>query len=212
VTIGDLVFLASVLVVLVLVVRLAVLAACGRRRSLVVTAFALAAYVVCYGVVLLAVSVAMPRRHLGPHVRECFDDWCVAGVGVRTAADSAACRETGGGELWIATIEVSSNAKRVRQRARDASAELEDAAGRRYPSCAGPLPADGGTVRSLTDALGPGEAFRVALPFRVPVAAVPAGIVVSHGTFPGRIIIGADYAFLHQPTLLGVTVAGDGAR
>lgn len=90
---------------------------------------------------------------------------------------------------------------RVRQRARDARAELEDQQGRRHEPCAASLTNGTEPRRSLSDELGPGESFRVFLPFRLPNTVKPAGLVVHHGDFPGIIIIGADGSFLHAPAL-----------
>jgi len=194
---------ASVLVVLVLVVRVAVLAALGRWSRCRGAALVLGGYGGGYLAVLVAVSLVMPRRSFAPGERECFDDWCVAGVAVRPAAAEAPCAAEPGRRVWIATVEVSSDAKRVRQRARDARAVLEDRAGRWYEPCAAPLDA-----HDLTDELGPGEAFTVTVPFRLPEAAAPAGVVVHHGAFPGALIIGDDQSLLHPPTLLGVAGGG----
>jgi len=102
---------------------------------------------------------------------------------------------------WIATIQVSSDAKRVRQRARDARAELEDDQGSRRQPCAPALERGTGPARSLSDELGPGESFQVFLPFRLPADRTPAGLVVHHGDFPGIVIIGADQSLLRRMAL-----------
>jgi hypothetical protein len=61
----------------------------------------------------------------------------------------------------------------------------------------------------LSDELGPGESFRVRLPFRLPEDAQPAGLVVHHGAFPGIVIIADDQSFLHPPALARVAVRDD---
>jgi hypothetical protein len=127
----------------------------------------------------------------------------VAAVEAKIADGStgAPCQEDGGGRNWIATIEVSSDAKRARQRAPDARAELEDRQGRRYQPCAAALGRGIGPARLLSDDLGPGESFYVFLPFRLPGDGSPAGLVVHHGDFPGVAIIGADQSWLHRAAL-----------
>jgi hypothetical protein len=110
------------------------------------------------------------------------------------------------GRTWIATIEVSSDAKRIRQRARDARAELEDRQGRRYQPCAAALPFGTGPARLLSDEVGPGESFRVFLPFRLPGDRTPAGLAVHHGDIPGVVIVGADQSLLHRPALQRLAV------
>jgi len=201
---GALVLLGSVLLVIVALARLAYLAVLGRRRDAGRTARFLGLYVAAYAVVLGVVGLAMPRESRAPGERACFDDWCVAGLRADAAGSgSAPCAAGADTRVWIVSFEVSSDARRVRQRARDARALLEDARGREYEACAGPLGA-----HALTDVLDPGESFVVQLPFRLPGAAAPAGAVISHGAFPGVLLIGDDQSLLHRRRLLGLTVGG----
>jgi hypothetical protein len=80
---------------------------------------------------LVTVALLMPRRTFATGERECFDDWCAAGIGAEPAAAAdSPCAVEAGTRVWIATVEVSSDAKRVRQRAPDARALLEDRGGR----------------------------------------------------------------------------------
>jgi hypothetical protein len=207
-TLFDFLFLAPVLLILVLFARMAVSASRGRTDQVRRFARWLGYYVAAYAVVLIAVALVMPRRFRDPGVRHCFDDWCVAGVSAQ-AADSEAdppCQPQRGSRSWVAVIEVSSVAKRVRQRARDVRVELEDRRRKRYQPCAAPL-ANGAEPRHLlSDELGPGESFRVLLAFRLPGGAEPTGLVVHHGEFPGNVIIGDDQSFLHPPALLKIAV------
>jgi hypothetical protein len=206
--ISTLVFLGSVLFVLALLGRIAVSALRGRQDRLRGTARLLAGYVAGYAALLLAVALMMPRRTLPQGVRECFDDWCVAGVGA-VASGAAPIPGCDGGNVWIGTLEVSSDAKRVRQRAADAAAVLEDLSGRRYRPCAAPTQG-AEAAHGLRDELGPGDAFQVTLAFSLPAGARPAGFVISHGAFPGAIIIGDDQSLAHRPTLLAVVLPGGG--
>jgi hypothetical protein len=203
VTVWDLVFLASVVLELSFLIVLAVHAARRQWSSMRRTAGFAVVYLAVYAVVLVAAALLMPRRYLAPGERRCFDDWCV------TATTCRLMRSAGGTSTWVATVEVSSVAKRVRQRARDAEADLEDTRGRRYPPCAAPLTEGSGPARELTDALSPGESFQVLLPFRLPGDAQPAGLVIHHGAFPGAIIIAEDQAFLHPPALARLEVGSD---
>jgi hypothetical protein len=201
---GTLVMLGSVLLVLVGGVRLAVLGLRGRWDGVRRAARGLALYAACYAGILVTVALLMPRRTLGPRERKCFDDWCAAGVSAEpAAADDAPCAVEAGTRVWTATVEVFSDAKRVRQRALDARALLVDQDGREYAACGAPLGA-----HVLADELGPGEAFQVTTPFRLSSGAVPLGVVISHGAFPGVLIIGDDQSLLHARTLLGVAVQG----
>jgi hypothetical protein len=202
-TLGDVLFLASVLLVVTLCVSIAVSAFQRRRETTSRLGRLLGWFIAFYAMTLICVALVLPRRFYAPGERRCFDDWCVAAIEARIADISTImpCQGDRGGRNWIATIEVSSEAKRIRQRAPDARAELEDQQGRRYQPCATALPRGTGPARLLSDELGPGESFYVSLPFRLPDDKIPAGLVVHHGDIPSVIIVGADQSLLHPPAL-----------
>lgn len=208
-TLSDLLFLASLLFVLVCL--LAILLAAFLLRWPVVRRWSklLAAFVAVYVPALLFTGLLMPRRIYAPGERRCWDDWCATAVRVAPATPSTPlpCIAAPGTRLWVAEIEVSSVAKRVRQRARDAAAELEDEQGARYQTCSAPLAQGGTSPNTLSDSLDPGDSFSVLLPFRLPAKAQPAGIVLHHGAFPGVLIIGDDSSALHRPALQQIVVA-----
>jgi hypothetical protein len=203
-TFPDLFFLASALLVLVLCINIAVSALRGRRDAARRLARLLAGFAALYVVALVSVSLVRPRRFFDAGERRCLDDWCFRTLGA-TVADSSTgldCHPGQRSRTWVAVAEVSSVAKRIRQRARDARAEMEDRHGRRYEPCADARPGGADPSRSLSDELGPGESFRVSLAFRLPENEEPAGLVLHHGDFPGIVIIGSDQSFLHAPALL----------
>jgi hypothetical protein len=202
-TLSDLFFLASVLFVVVSLVRVAVSALRGRWDKTRRVTRMVGCFVAGYAVVLISAALLVPRRFYATGERRCFDDWCVTALGAKATAISTdvPCQSGQGGRTWVTVVEVSSVAGRIRQRARDARAELEDRQGRRYQPCSAPLGNGADPPRFLSDELGPGESFRVFLPFRLPGNAAPAGLVMHHGAFPGVVIIGADQSFLHPPAL-----------
>jgi hypothetical protein len=204
----DLLFLASVLLVLILLVCVAVSALRGRWDTTRRMAKLLGWFVAGYATALIAVALALPRRLYAAGERRCFDDWCVAALGATVANSSTGhpCQADQGSRTWVAVVEVSSVAKRVRQRARDARAELEDREGKRYQPCAAPIVSGTEPRRFLSDELGPDESFRVLLPFLLPANVEPSGLVMHHGDFPGVVIIGADQSFLHRPALQRFTI------
>ncbi|MGO9241146.1 MAG: hypothetical protein ACLQBJ_10080 [Bryobacteraceae bacterium] len=207
-TLSDLFFLASVLMVLILITCIAVAAAQGRKDKARRLARSLGLFVAGYALVLIAVALILPRRFHAPGERRCFDDWCVAALSARAMASSTdqPCQAAPGSRSWVAVVEVSSVAKGARQRARDVGVELEDRGGRRYTPCAAPLLDGIGPRHLLSDELEPGGSFRVLLPFRLPDTAEPAGLVVHHGAFPSNVIIGDDQSFLHPPALLRIAL------
>lgn len=196
---SALVLFGSIVFVLISVVRLMIAGVRGRRDQVRRISRILALYVLGYAVVLVLVGLAMPRRTLAAGDRQCYDDWCVAAI---DAAPGQAQRVEGceGPNLWIVRLQVSSDAKRVRQRAADAAALLEDGTARHYRPCGSPDP--GGA--SLRDELGPGESFNVMLAFALPAGRSPAGVVIRHGYFPGILIIGDDQSLAHRPMLYRV--------
>jgi hypothetical protein len=207
-TLNDLLFLASFLFAAAQAMRIAVAALRGRWDGVRRAGWLLGAFIACYAVVLIGVSLATPRRFYAPGERRCFDDWCVAASEASATEDTAVPETCRGGAAWIATVEVSSVARRVLQRAPDARAEMEDQSGSRYQPCAEPLAREPGGAHRLTDQLGPGDSFPVFLPFRLPAGASPAGLVFHHGEIPGVGIIGEDQSFLHPPAIHRVSTEG----
>jgi len=198
----DLLFIASFFFAVALVVRILALAALRRWDRMRRAARLLGGFVASYAAILIAASLAMPRRVYSPGERRCFDDWCVTAMDLTAAADASLPEACRGGAGWVASVEVSSVAKRVWQRAPDAQAEVEDDRGARYQPC-GALRGS----REMTERLGPGESFRVALPFRLPRNVEPAGLVFHHGQgFPGVAILAEDQSWLHPPALHRVSV------
>jgi hypothetical protein len=185
-TILDLVFLLSALLVLLSAGSMTVYALRRKWASAKRLALGLAVFLGCYAIGLVGVSLASPRRTYQPGERRCYDEWCVAVAGIRG----------GGSGVWVADVEVSSQARRIRQRAPDARAQLEDETGRRYE------PVDLPGSARLTDYLGPGESFHALPSFRLPAGARPAGLILHHGDFPGVVIIGDDSSFLHRRALM----------
>ncbi len=202
-TLTDLLFLASVIFVLVLIVRIALAAILRRWAPVRRLSRLLGLFLAVYGVTLIAVSLLRPRRFYASGERRCFDDWCVTSMGAEPAdgALGEPCPSDEAGRTWIAETEVSSVARGIRQRARDARAELEDRHGRVYQPCHPPIAVAGEPARELSDQLGPGESFRVFLPFRLPAGEIPAGLILHHGDIPGIVGIGADQSLFHRQAL-----------
>lgn len=211
-TLFDLLFLASLLFVLVCLIAILVSAARRRRDGLLRWCKLLGVFLVLHSLALIFTSLALPRRVYAPGERRCWDDWCATAVratGIAPQAPPSAqpCSPAQNARLWYVEIEISSEAKRVSQRAPDARAELEDVQGARYSPCSAPLAQGTVPPHELSDRLNPGDSFSVLLPFTLPANRPPAGVVMHHGSFPGIVIIGDDSAFLHQPALQRLTTS-----
>jgi len=160
-TLADLFFLASVLFVLILCGR--IVASVLRRRGETTRQLGclLGVFVALYAAALIAIARVLPRRFYAPGERRCFDEWCVTALDAEIADGSISvpCQADRGGRIWVATVEVSSVAKRVRQCAPDPRAELEDRHAKRYQPCAAALIRGTGPAHVLSDEVGPGESF-----------------------------------------------------
>jgi len=157
-----------------------------------------------YALALAGVSLTTPRQLRAAGERHCFDDLCFAALTAAPVVPApASCQAPAGSRTWAVTVHVSNRGRGRQQRARDATAALEDLRGRHYPPC--PSPAN---LPTLSDSVRAGESFAVSMLFVVPESEMAAGVVVSHGAFPDVLIIGADQGWLHPRTLLGVRVIG----
>ena len=192
---ADLFFFVSFLVCVGLLIRILWQAIRGNWTACGTTTELLAGFVAAYATVLVALALLLPRRELAPGERKCFDDWCVAVDKLELQPSPSPLCPGAPAPVWVASIQVSSVARRIHQRAPDASPELEDDRGNRY----GPCQSRG--EHDIHDLLGPGESFPVSVAFAVPPDAHPAGLIVWHGKFPGLIIAGDDQSWLHKPTL-----------
>jgi hypothetical protein len=109
------------------------------------------------------------------------------------------------GIFYLVTVQVTSRAKRVSQRALDAGAYLLDAQGIRYdPSLQGQqaLEAAGLAGEPLNSLVDAGASFTSTIAFDLPSPSIQPVLVFTHGDFPGLIIIGDDHSFLHKPTII----------
>ena len=111
------------------------------------------------------------------------------------------------GSFCVVTIRVSSAARGKSQRAKDAAVYLIDSARHRYdPSPEGQraLDATGAGGQELTTTMPPGGSFVRTVVFDVPRDTAGLGLVVTHGSFPGVLIVGDPQSFLHAPTVISL--------
>lgn len=202
-TISDLALLLTALAAAVALLRIAYLLARGRWRAARRTAVGLGATLGLYAVALVAVSLASPQRVLGLHEDRCFDDWCLAVERVTHPHSIGALSARG--RFYLVTVQVSSRARGIVQRARDAQVYLLDARGRRYdpaPAAQRALDASGAGGRPLDTELAPGGSFTRTVAFDLPPDARRGALVVAHGLFPDLLVIGDAQSFLHKPTIV----------
>ncbi len=188
---------------------LGLLVAAVMRRWMVVKrlAFSLAIYVCLYFLVLVGVSLLSPQRVLSMHEMRCFDDWCAAVEQVEQRNELGALKAQG--RFYLVTLQVSSRAQRISQRALDAADYVLDERGMRYdPSVEGQRALESAGVAGLplTSWLEAGASFMHTAVFDLPPGTRQPGLVISHGAFPGLIIIGDDQSFLHKPAVVRLSL------
>ena len=203
--ISDLGLIFSFLVVVLGLPGLLLAIAMRKRRFAVRLARGLAIYAGLYALLLIGVSLLSPQRVMAMHEVRCFDDWCAAVEQVEQRAVIGSLQAQG--SFYLVTLQVSSQAKRIRQRALDAAVFLLDEHGKRYlPSeeAQQALEFAGEAGLPLNSWLEVGASFSHTAVFDLPPDATRPGLVISHGAFPGLIIIGDDQSFLHKPTIVNL--------
>ncbi len=201
--ISDRLFIFTFLLIAFGIVGLLAAVLLRRRRLAKLLATGLVIYAGVYAILLVSVSLLSPQRVLAIHEVRCFDDWCMAveQVEQRPAIGSVHAQ----GSFYLVTLQVSSLAKRIRQRELDTAVFLVDERGVRYdPSPAGQqaLEAAGQAGLPLNSWLDAGAAFSHTAVFDLPPGVSQPGLVISHSAFPGSLIIGDDQGFLHKPTIM----------
>jgi hypothetical protein len=188
-TIFDLLFLASFLVSVIVLVAAAYAALRGRTPR----AFSiLRVWLICAALYLgasVAVAYAASQRVIAVGEPWCFDDWCLT---VENA------KRTEG--IYNVDLRISSQAKRVAQRAQGAWIYLRDENDRHYEAM--PDPAE----VPLDVLLQPGESAGARRAFQVPANVHELGLVTGHGGPPcglmSLVIIGQGGCLFHKQTMI----------
>jgi hypothetical protein len=192
-TVFDLLFLASFLVSVIALAAAAYSAIRGRSSR----AFSiLRVWLVCAAVYLgisAAVAYAAPQRVIAVGSPWCFDDWCLTVEKVRHADAN-----------YTVDLLISSEAKRVTQRAKGAWIYLRDDNDTHYEPA--PDPSD----VPLDVLLQPGESVAAQRTFKVPANVRELGLVTGHGGppcgFMSLVIIGQGGCLFHKQTMIRLPI------
>jgi hypothetical protein len=203
----DLVFILVFLGSVAGLVSVIIAALRGARKAAFRHLLALGSWLAAYLAVVVTVSLLSPRREFQIGQDECFDDWCVS---VEKAQFSTTIGRDRGirssrGVFCVATLRVSSRALGRAQAAPDAAVHLIDDRGRNYlPSPEGQQAYETsfGSSIPLGTRLQPGASFQSVRVFELPSDADGLGLVVDHGGWPGRFVIGDGGSLLHKPTVI----------
>lgn len=193
----DLLFLASFLVSVIVMIAAAYAAVRGR----VSRAFSiLGVWLVCAALYVgasVAVAYAAPQRMIATGTPWCFDDWCLTVENAKRAAG-----------VYNVNLRISSEAKRVTQRANGAWIYLRDENDRHYDPV--PDPADDPKEVPLDVLLQPGESVAAKRSFQVPADVRELGLVTGHGGPPcglmSLVIIGQGGCLFHKQTMIRLPI------
>jgi len=143
-----------------------------------------------YITIVIAVSLALPRRVLQVGSQQCFDDWCVAIAGFQRTPQGAQV-------TYRVDLRLSSRARRKPQRETNLVVYLSDAQDQKF------APTAEGSAGAFDVMLEPQQSVIVSRSFSVPANANGLGFVITHeGGFPiGWFIIGYDTWFRKPPIL-----------
>jgi hypothetical protein len=149
--------------------------------------------VCAYMLIVVVVSLCLPRRIIKLGEAQCFDDWCVAVTAASKAPQGNLVR-------YNVALELSSRALRVPQREQHIVLYLTDRRGRRYDPQPDPTDAPFDVL------LQPQQAATASRTFLLPADASNVNAAVAHeGGFPiGWFIIGYDTWF-HKPPLVDLS-------
>ncbi len=203
INIFDLVFLLSVLFVLLSLLGLLIALVMRRWAMLRRLALGLAIYVGVYALVLIGSGLLTPQHVMAMHEVRCFDDWCASVEKVERQPAIGDVQAQG--VFYVVTVQVTSRARGISQRARGAAVYVLDDQGVRHePSLQGQqaLEMAGLAGLPLTSRVDAGGSFTSITVFDLPSDTEHPALVHTHGTFPGVIIIGYDQSFLHRPTIV----------
>jgi len=202
-SLGDLVFILSFLGMVVAVSRIVWRLARGRLTDAKRSAARLAGFLALYFAVLLAVSMTTPGKRVPVGESQCFDEWCIAVVGVEKPASIGGVRPNG--VFWIVNARVSNRGRGRGQRETGAFAYLLDRDGHRFdpsPEGQAALARQGTGGSRLTAFVDPGGSFSSRIVFDVPPSARDLAFVKSTGWFPVAFIIGDPGSLLHRRTVV----------
>ena len=200
-TLGDLLFLASVLGVLALIIVSAI-ALLRRNRHLARNIFlAILVWLIAYTIALLGASLLTPQTVLALRHEHCFDEMCFSVTQVATAKTigNAPHRLTATGLFYVVTVQLRNAALRTAQKPDSPSFVLVDAQGHSYsPSQVAQQAIE--QQPEWDSQLQPGEMQSREIIFDASAVLQQPGLLITEGGWPTPLIIGDENSPFHQKT------------
>jgi hypothetical protein len=191
VTIFDLLFVAGFFASLVILITAAAYSLRGKNEQAIRIVWTWAICAAAYLTISLLSGFVARQRVIGIGEPWCFDDWCLTAEAVTHSADS-----------YNIALRISSEAKRVSQRAAGAWIYLIDDQGRLFQ------PDKGSDAVPLDVRLEPGQSVETSRVFHVATDARGLGLITGHGgPYCGPmdfLIIGGSGCLFHKQTMIRI--------
>lgn len=200
-TLGDLLFLASVLGIFALIIISSIALLKRNRRLARNTLLGILVWLIAYTIALLGVSLLTPQTVLALRHEHCFDEMCFSVTQVTTpkTIGNSPHQLTATGLFYVVTVQLRNAALRAPQKPDSPSFVLVDAQGHSYsPSQA----AQQGIEQQpeWNSQLQPGEVQSREIIFDVSAVLRQPGLLIAEGGWPTPLIIGDENSPFHQKT------------
>jgi Domain of unknown function (DUF4352) len=207
---GTLVFLASVVGALGVVIALLYLALTQRRRLIPILLIGSAVWIAAYSVLLVGASLLTPQHVIESRQERCFDEMCFSVLQATTqpTVGNGEQTRTAQGLYYVVTVQLRNASQRTAQKPDHPAFFLDDGRGRHY------LPSQAAQQtlgqQPVWDArLQPGETQPRTLIFDAPAILLQQSplprLGVTEGSWPTPFIIGDENSPWHQVTVIQLT-------
>lgn len=205
--IGDLIFLATFLMIVAGVVLLAIALTTRHSRFARGVLLVGVTWLLIYAVALFAVSWVTPQQTLAIGQEHCFDEMCFSVTQARTAnamTSQDGVSHVAHGTYYIVTMQLRNKARWQPQKPDSPGAYLVDQSGHTYQPARDGQQVIGQEAR-WDERLQPDERQMRDLVFDVPSNAGQPSLVITEGGWPSPLVIGDENSPFHQKTAIRLT-------
>jgi hypothetical protein len=211
-SLGTLLFLASIVGALGVVIGLLYGIFTRRRRLVRVLLISSAVWLLVYSALLVITSLLTPQQVLGADRERCFDEMCFSVLQATTQSSVGAGEQTQSahGLHYVVTVQLRNASQRTAQKPDHPAFFLDDGQGHRYLLSQAAQQAVG--QQPTWDArLQPGETQSRTLVFDAPANLLQQSpqprLGITEGSWPTPLIIGDENSPWHQVTVIQLVIA-----
>ena len=211
-SLGTLLFLASVVGALGVLIGLLYGIFTRRRRLVRVLLISSAVWLAVYSALLVIASLLTPQQVLEAHQERCFDEMCFSVLQATTQSSVGAGEQTqtAHGLYYVVTVQLRNASQRTAQKPDHPAFFLDDGQGQTYQPSQGAQQALG--QQPTWDArLQPGETQSRTLVFDAPATLLQQQpqprLGITEGSWPTPLIIGDENSPWHQVTVIQLVFA-----